>query len=72
VIGAVKTCHDYYDAPIPENYHLIYDKEELFRYRFCVTPHKFLWNLTWPRPILKYIMDPVTVNQKMQVYERRP
>jgi hypothetical protein len=44
----------------------------LFRYRFCVTPHKFLWNLTWPRPILKYIMDPVTVNQKMQVYERRP
>lgn len=72
VIGAVVTCHDYYDAPIPENYHLIYDKEELFRYRFSVTPLKYLWNLTWPRPILKYIMDPVKVNQRMLVYERQP
>lgn len=72
VIGAVNTCHDYYDAPVPANYKLVYDKEELFRYRFATTPHKFLWNLTWPRPLLKYIMEPVTVNQRMQVYERRP
>ena len=71
-IGAVNTCHDYYDAPVPMNYHLIYDKEELFRYRFATTPLKYLWNLTWPRFLLKGIMDPVTVNQRMQVYERRP
>jgi len=71
-IGAVNTCHEYYDAPIPDNYRCIYDKEELFRYRFITTPHKFLWNLTWPRCLLKYVMEPVTLNQKMQVYERCP
>jgi hypothetical protein len=71
-IGAINTCHEYYDAPIPANYRLIYDNEELFRYRFIWQPLSYLWNLTWPRPLLKYIMEPVTVNQKMQVYERRP
>lgn len=71
-IEAVTTCHEYYDAPIPDNYHLIYDKEELFRYRFITTPHKFLWNLIWPRVLLKYVMNPVTINQRVQVYERRP
>ena len=70
-IGAVNTCHDYYDAPIPDNYQLIYDKEELFRYRFIWKPLDYLWNLTWPRPVLKYIMEPVTANQHMQVYERK-
>ena len=71
-IGAVNTCHDYYDVPVPDNYHLIYDKEELFRYRFIWVPHYYLWNLTWTRSFLKYIMDPAVVNQRMQVYERRP
>lgn len=71
-IGAVNTCHEYYDAPIPDSYQLIYDKEELFRYRFIWAPLNFLWNLTWPRPLLQHIMDPVTENQRMQVYEREP
>ena len=69
-IGGIITCHEYYDAPIPENYRCIYDKEELFRYRLITTPHKFLWNLTYPRVLLQYIMDPVTVNQRMLIYER--
>ena len=69
-IGAINTCHEYYEAPIPPNYRLIYDNEELFRYRFIWQPMSYLWNLTWPRPLLRHIMDPVTVNQKMQVYER--
>jgi hypothetical protein len=71
-IEAVTTCHEYYDAPVPDNYQLIYDKEELFRYRFITTPHKFLWNLIWPRVLLKYVMNPVTINQRVQIYERRP
>lgn len=71
-IGAINTCHEYYDAPIPDNYQLIYDNEELFRYRFIWQPLSYLWNLTWPRPLLKYIMESVTANQRMQVYERRP
>lgn len=71
-IGAIVTCHEYYDAPIPENYRCIYDKEELFRYRLITTPHKFLWNLTYPRIVLKYVMSPVTVNQRMLIYEREP
>jgi len=71
-IGAIVTCHEYYDAPIPENFRCIYDKEELFRYRLITTPHKFLWNLTYPRVLLQYIMDPVTVNQRMLIYEREP
>lgn len=71
-IEAVTTCHEYYDAPIPDNYHLIYDKEELFRYRFITTPHKYFWNLVWPRVFLKYIMEPSTVAQRMQIYERQP
>lgn len=71
-IGAIITCHKYYDAPIPDNYHCIYDKEELFRYRLITTPHKFLWNLTYPRVLLQYIMEPVTVNQRMLIYEREP
>ena len=71
-IGAINTCHEYYDAPIPANYQLIYDNEELFRYRFIWQPLRYLWNLTWPRPLLKFIMEPVTANQKMQVYERMP
>ena len=70
--GAVNTCHSYYDIPVPDNYTLIYDKEELFRYRFITTPHKFLWNLTWPRFILRHMMDPIKVNQRMQVYRREP
>jgi hypothetical protein len=70
-IGAINTCHEYYDAPIPDNYRLIYDKEELFRYRFIWQTLDFLWNLTWPRPLLRHIMEPVTVNQRMQVYERQ-
>lgn len=71
-IGAVNTCHDYYDAPIPDNYHLVYDGEELFRYRFIWTPLKYLWNLTWPQPLLRHVMEPVIVNQRMLLYERRP
>ena len=50
----------------------IYDKEELFRYRLITTPLKFLWNLTYPRVLLKHIMKPVTVNQRMLIYEREP
>ena len=71
-IGAINTCHEYYDVPVPDNYTLIYDNEELFRYRFIWQPLSYLWNLTWPRPLLQYIMEPVTANQRMQVYERRP
>lgn len=69
-IEAVTTCHEYYDAPIPANYQLVYEHEELFRYRFITTPHKFLWNLVWPRAILKYVMDPVDINQQVLMYER--
>lgn len=72
VIGSVNTCHDYYDVPVPDNYYNIYDKEELFRYRFIWAPYKYLWNLTWPRVILKHIMEPAIANQRMQIYERRP
>ena len=71
-IGAIITCHKYYDVPIPDNYRCIYDKEELFRYRLITTPLKFLWNLTYPRVLLKHIMKPVTVNQRMLIYEREP
>ena len=70
-IGAINTCHEYYDAPVPANYRLIYDNEELFRYRFIWQPLSYLWNLTWPRPLLKFIMEPVTEQQHMQVYERQ-
>ena len=69
-IGAVNTCHEYYDAPIPPNYHLIYDREELFRYRFIWQPLPYLWNLTWPRPLLRHFTEPVTQGQRMQIYER--
>ena len=69
-IGAINTCHEYYDAPVPDNYRLVYDEEELFRYRFITTPHKFLWNLTWPQVFLRYVMEPVSLNQRMQVYVR--
>ena len=69
-IGAIITCHEYYDTPIPDNYRCIYNEEELFRYRLITTPHKFLWNLTYPRVLLKYVMEPVTVNQRMLIYER--
>lgn len=69
-IGAINTCHEYYDVPVPNNYRCIYDKEELFRYRLITTPHKFLWNLTYPRVLLQYVMEPVTVNQHMLIYER--
>jgi hypothetical protein len=72
VIGSINTCHEYYDVPVPANYQLIYDREELFRYRFIWQPLSYLWNLTWPRPLLKYVMEPVTDNQRMQIYERMP
>ena len=72
VIGSINTCHEYYDVPVPANYQLIYDREELFRYRFIWQPLSYLWNLTWPRPLLKYVMEPVTDNQRMQIYERQP
>lgn len=72
VIGSVNTCHDYYDVPVPDNYYCIYDHEELFRYRFIWAPYKFLWNLTWPRTILKHIQVPGVAAQRMQIYERRP
>ena len=72
VIGSINTCHEYYEAPIPANYRLIFDQEELFRYRFIWQPLSYLWNLTWPRPLLKYVMEPVTDNQRMQIYERQP
>ena len=72
VIGSINTCHEYYDVPVPANYQLIYDREELFRYRFIWQPLNYLWNLTWPRPLLKYVMEPVTDNQRMQIYERQP
>ena len=70
VIGSVNTCHDYYDMPVPDNYRCIYDHEELFRYKFIWTPCKFLWNLTWPRVILRHFMEPDITNQHMQIYER--
>ncbi len=69
-VGAVNTCHEYYDVPVPSNYRLVYENEELFRYRLIWRPLSFLWNLTWPRPLLKYFMEPVKKNQKMLLYER--
>ena len=69
-IGAINTCHEYYDVPVPDRYRLIYDNEELFRYRFIWQPLSYLWNLTWPRLLLQYVMEPVTENQRMQVYKR--
>lgn len=69
-MGAINTCHEYYDAPIPPNYRLIYEGEELFRYRFIWQPLSYLWNLTWPRPLLRHFMEPETENQRMLLYER--
>lgn len=71
-VGAISTCHEYYDAPIPANYRLVYENRELFRYRFIWQPLKYLWNLIWPRPLLKHIMEPVTEQQLMLMYERQP
>lgn len=68
----VKTSHDYYDMPIPYNYHLVYKGEESFRYRFYTLPHKYLWNLEYLRPVLGLIMNPETEPRQMYLYERRP
>lgn len=68
----VKTSHDYYDMPIPDNYHLVYKGEENFRYRFYTLPHKYLWNLEYLRPILGFVMNPETEPRQMFLYERRP
>ena len=68
----VKTSHDYYDMPIPYNYHLVYKGEENFRYRFYTLPHKYLWNLEYLRPILGFVMNPETEPRQMYLYEREP
>lgn len=71
--GYVRTTHDFYDAPIPDNYHLIYDGTENYRYRFYTTPDRYLWNLMWTRPIMSALnMHPETEPQHMMLYERRP
>ena len=72
-IGSVKTTHDYYAASIPDNYHLIYDGTENYRYRFYTTPTKYLWNLVWTRPIMSAAgIIPEVEPQHMMLYERRP
>lgn len=72
-IGAVKTTHEYYDVPIPSNYHLIYEGQENYRYRFYTTPAKYLWNLVWTRPIMSSLnITPQVEPQLMLLYERRP
>lgn len=68
----VKTSHDFYDMPIPDNYHLIYRGEENFRYRFYTLPHKYLWNLNYLRPLLSLLMCPETEPRQMFLYERIP
>ena len=68
----VKTSHDFYDMPIPDNYHLIYKGEEKFRYRFYTLPHKYLWNLGYLRPLLSLFMCPDTEPRQMFLYERVP
>lgn len=68
----VKTSHDFYDIPIPENYHLVYKGEENFRYRFYTLPHKYLWNLGYLRPFLSLFMCPETEQRQMFLYERIP
>lgn len=71
--GYVKTTHDFYDAPIPPNYHLIYDGTENYRYRFYTTPDRYLWNLVWTRPIMTFLgINPDVEPQHMMLYERRP
>jgi len=68
----VKTFHDFYDMPIPDNYHLVYKGEENFRYRFYTLPHKYLWNLGYLRPLLSLFMCPETEPRQMLLYERIP
>ena len=68
----VKTSHDFYDMPIPDNYHLVYKGEENFRYRFYTLPHLYLWNLGYLRPVLGLFMSPQTEPRQMLLYEREP
>ncbi len=69
-IVPVKTSHDFYDMPIPDNYRLVYEGEENFRYRFYTLPHKYLWNLGYLRPLLRLFMQPETEPRRMLLYER--
>lgn len=71
-VNPIKTSHDFYDMPIPENYYLVYKGEENFRYRFYTLPHKYLWNLGYLRPLLGRFMCPDTEPRRMFLYERVP
>lgn len=68
-IGRVKTVHDYYDIPIPSDYELIYNEQELFRYRFLTNPMNYLWNLGYPQAVLKHIMTEPD-RQRCMLYKR--
>ena len=65
-----KTSHDFYDIPIPDNYKLVYQGEEKFRYRFYTRPYRYLWNLEYLRPLLRHIVAPETEPRRMLLYER--
>ena len=71
-INPIKTSHDFYDMPIPDNYRLVYEGEENFRYRFYTLPHMYLWNLGYLRPLLRYFINPKTEPRQMLLYERIP
>ncbi len=71
-INPIKTSHDFYDMPIPDNYRLVYEGEENFRYRFYTRPHMYLWNLGYLRPLLRYFINPKTEPRQMLLYERIP
>lgn len=68
-IGCVKKANDYYDLPIPPEYELIYNQQELFRYRFLTNPMNYLWNLGYPQAVLKHVMTEPKPQRSM-LYKR--
>lgn len=70
-IDPIKSTLLFYQAPIPDFYRLRYEGKQLFRYHFLLNPPMFLWNLGWPQPLLRRLMDGDNQEQEsILLYER--
>ncbi len=65
-----KTIFQYYNASIPQDYELVFQKSELRRYHFLINPKMHLWNLGYTQGWLKHIMTPGQEYQSMFLYRK--
>lgn len=66
-----KNVVPFYETEVPDDYELIFHKQEPFRHRFIISPIMFLWSLGYTQPFLDGFIEPKREFQDILLYRKR-